>query len=131
MISGETKIKIVDHLRRFGPRTLGELAKALHMPRQKVHYNLTQLMKEGVILRTEDSKYSLQPIFYGESADLYFKLINLMTDMLDYLIIHDDVDPTTAMIANFEYYMLVNLSEFDLIKRKVGDRNAIQEKDFV
>ena len=124
MISGETKMKIVDHLYRFGPKTLGELAKTLHMTRQKVHYNLTQLMKEGVILKVEENKYTLQPLFYNESVDLYLKLINLMMDVLDYISISDDVNPTTAMISNFEYYMLINLSEFDLIKKKIGDRNG-------
>ncbi len=111
MTAGETKFKIVYHLYRYGPKSLSELAKSLHMPRQKVHYNLTQLIEEGVVLKAEDGKFTLQPLFTEEATDLYLKLINLMLDIADYLIIDEDVDINKALVRNFEYYVLINLPE--------------------
>jgi len=110
MVAGETKFKIVLHLYQYGPKTLSELASALHMDRQKIHYNLTQLMKEGVVLK-EDNKYFLQPLFSDEVADFYLKLIYLITDISEYLILPEDVDINTAIAKNFEYYILLTLND--------------------
>lgn len=122
MTAGETKFKIVYHIYRYGPKSLAELAKSLHMPRQKIHYNITQLMKEGVILKDGD-KYMLQPLYTDESADIYLKFINLMTDITDYLVLDENCDMQKAVLKNFEYYILLVLGELDAVirpKRKVS-----------
>jgi len=114
----DLKFKIVYHIYRYGPKSLTELSKYFHKSRQSLHYNITQLTKEGVLIKRE-GRYWLQPLFDEENAtDIFLKLIRLMTDTMDYLYVSDDVDIPLAVIKNFEYFLLLNLSQFEDIARQ-------------
>lgn len=127
MTVGETKFSIVNHLYRYGPRKITELSKSLHMSRQKIHYNITQLIHEGVV-RKDKGKYYLQPLFSEESSDIYLKFVYLMMDVADYIDLPSSIDLDTAIASNFEYYVMLNLSDIvDMIKskpNKIGDANG-------
>ena len=114
------KLKIVEHLFNYGPRTAIELARALKKPKQTIHYNLIQLVKEGVLIKA-DEKYYLQPLFWDENyADMYLKMIKLMTNAADYIMIGEDVDEVTALFKNFEYFLWLNIEDLKEIIKKVN-----------